>query len=328
MYDRKILWISLSNYRIENNKTYLIETILDYKQLIPNTMKTKHLLPFLLLICSVLLQAQENTEVSAWKRSGKAGLNFSQSYLSNWAAGGQSAMNTLGVFGYTANFNKDKIKWDNGLDLNLGYSIIGDAKAIKTDDKIEFNSLYGLKASPTMHYSLSFSLRSQFTDGFNYSKDSTNPISRLFAPAYISLGAGIDWKPSEYFSITYSPLTGRVTLVLDEQLSKAGAYGVNAGDKSRFEFGSKAVIRLNLEIAENVNYTSKLELFSDYIKNPQNVDIDWQNQINMKVNSWLNANISAHLIYDDDIKIVDKDGKTGPRLQFKEVLSIGLSYSF
>jgi hypothetical protein len=282
---------------------------------------------FLLTAASTII-AQDNNEPPSWQKSGKIGLNISQSYLSNWAAGGQSAMNTLGVFSYAANYNQNKTKWDNALDLNLGYSIIGDAKAIKTDDKIEFNSLYGLKATSTLHYSLSFSFKSQFTDGFNYSKDSTNPISKLFAPAYISLGAGIDWQPSEFFSLTYSPLTGRITLVMDDDLSQIGAFGVTAGEKSRFEFGSKAVARLKVDIATNVNYSSKLELFSDYLKNPQNIDIDWQNLITMKVNNWLNANISAHLIYDDDIKILDKDGKSGPRMQFKEVLSVGLSYTF
>ena len=131
-----------------------------------------------------------------------------------------------------------------------------------------------------------------------------------------------------------------MTFVTDQKLADAGAFGVDPavydnnmnkledGKTSRFEFGGKMVAKFNIDIASNVNFTSKLELFSDYIKNPQNIDVDWQNLITMKVNSWLNANITTHLIYDDDIMIKDKDGKTGPRTQFKEVLSVGLAYKF
>jgi hypothetical protein len=124
-------------------------------------------------------------------------------------------------------------------------------------------------------------------------------------------------------------------------MADAGAFGVdpaeydeitgdkiNDGKTTRFEFGAKMTAKLDVKIAENVSFNSKLELFSDYLKNPQNIDVDWQNLITMKVNSWLNANITAHLIYDDDIMITDKDGNIGPRTQFKEVLSIGLSYKF
>lgn len=280
------------------------------------------------LLFALQLTAQEEQTTSNWKREGKVGLNFSQSHLSNWAAGGQSALNTLGLFGYKANYSKDKIQWDNNFDFALGYSIIGDAKSIKTDDRIEISSQYGRKATEKLFYSLGFSFKSQFADGFDYKTDSTTPISGLLAPGYFTLGVGMDWKPSENFSVSFAPITGRVTIVTIKELADAGAFGVEPGETARFELGTKMVAKLSQEIAKNVALGTKLELFSDYLKNPQNIDVDWQANITMKVNSWLNANIAAHLIYDDDIMISDKDGKTGPRTQFKEVLSIGLSYAF
>jgi hypothetical protein len=76
-----------------------------------------------------------------------------------------------------------------------------------------------------------------------------------------------------------------------------------------------------------VNFQSKFELFSDYLKNPQNVDVDWQNLFTMKINDWLATGVTAHLIYDDDIKITDKNGETGPRTQFKEMFVLGLIYT-
>lgn len=280
-----------------------------------------------LLITFIGLKAQEEP-AKHWKRSGKAGLNISQSHVSNWAAGGQSNLNSLALFRYEANYARESTKFDNNIDINLGYALIGKLKPVKTDDKIELNSAYGRKATDKLFYSTAFSFKSQIMDGFNYAKDSTHPISTLFAPAYITLGIGGDWKPGEFFSATWLPLTGRLTIVADDSLSSVGAFGVEAGKKMRTELGSKATLRFKKEIFQNVTLTSKLELFSDYLKNPQNIDIDFQNLLILKVNSWMNANISAHLIYDDDIRITDKNGKRGPRTQFKEVLSIGLGYAF
>lgn len=293
-----------------------------------------------LTLFTSLIAFSQDSKVSNWSRSGSAGLNFAQSHLSNWAAGGENALNSSARFIYQANYEKGKNKWNTNLDLGLGYSIIGDNKAIKTDDKIEINSMIGHKATENLHYSLSFSFKSQFADGFDYKTDSTNPISRLMAPAYLTLGFGMDWAPNKVIEVNFSPATARMTFVTDQKLADAGAFGVDPavyndsgiktkdGMTSRFEFGGKLVAKLNVDIAKNVNFNSKLELFSDYIKNPQNIDIDWQNMFTMKVNSWLNANITMHMIYDDDITITDKDGKKGPRTQFKEVLSIGIAYKF
>ena len=301
----------------------------------------KHITLLLLaLICLNLSYAQEDAP-KKWARSGDIGLNFSQSHLSNWAAGGDNALNWQGIFNYNANYAHENNKWDNNISLALGYSHLGDAKAIKTDDKIELNSLYGYKATEKLFYSLAFSFKTQFADGFDYKNDSTNRISGFMVPAYATLGLGLEYVPNANFSINFAPLTGRITIVNDQDLADAGAFGVdpaeydeitgvkiNDGKTTRFEFGAKMTAKLDVKIAENVSFNSKLELFSDYLKNPQNIDVDWQNLITMKVNSWLNANITAHLIYDDDIMITDKDGNIGPRTQFKEVLSIGLSYKF
>lgn len=290
-------------------------------------MKNHLLIALLFVFASTAIHAQ-NDSISPWTSAGKVSINFSQSHLSNWSAGGQSSFNALGLINYSLNYKVVNRIWENKLDLALGYSHIGEEKLMKTDDRIEFNSLYGINATEKLFYSIAFSFKSQFTDGFDYKVDSTTPISRFFAPAYATLGLGIDWKPLPYFSANFSPLTGRLTLVTDQALSDSGSFGVDPGQTSRFELGAKAWVKFEKEIFKNVTLGTKLELFTDYLKNPQNVDVDWQALVNMKVNKWLNANISTHLIYDDDIKITDKDGKKGPRTQFKEVLSIGLSYAF
>lgn len=283
------------------------------------------LLSLMILIATVRAQEPEST---FWKSSGNFSLNFSQSHLSNWAAGGQSSITGISKLLYEINFDNEKTKFNNTIDLALGYSVLGDYDPMKTDDRIELNSLYGIKAAENLYYTTTFSFKTQFMDGFDYKTDSTNPISRHFAPAYITLGLGMDWSPGKYFQLNFAPLTGRITIVADKALADQGVFGLEPGENVRFEFGGKMIARTDIDLMKNVNFTAKLELFSDYLKNPQNIDIDLQALLTMKINDWLNANIAAHLIYDDDIMIMDKEGKTGPRTQFKEVFSLGLAYKF
>jgi hypothetical protein len=270
----------------------------------------------------------EENEPALWKSSGNFSLNFSQSHISNWAAGGESSLTGISKLLYEINYENEKTKFTNSIDLALGYSILGEYDPIKTDDKIELNSIYGIKAAENLFYMAAFSFKTQFADGFDYKTDSTNPISTFFAPAYFTLGIGMEYSPNKYFQINFAPATARLTVVANEELANQGVFGLEPGENTRFEFGGKIIARTEIDLMENVNFTAKLELFSDYLKNPQNIDIDLQALLTMKINNWLNANIAAHLIYDDDIMITDKEGKTGPRTQFKEVFSLGLAYNF
>jgi hypothetical protein len=113
-------------------------------------------------------------------------------------------------------------------------------------------------------------------------------------------------------------------------LSNAGAFGVNPGDKMRWELGGYFKAATKLSVMKNVGIESTLELFTNYLKNPQNIDVNWVAGVNMQVNKYLSAVVSTQLIYDDDIKIlVDKvTGQAGPRTQFKETFGLGLTYKF
>ena len=272
-----------------------------------------------------------------WSHKGNFGLNFGQSSFTNWAAGGQNTVNGQGIFNYEIHYLKDKFKWDNTLNTALGYSYFDfKRKPIKTDDKIEFTSLATLKATEHLNYGVELAFRSQFAYGFNYEEDSTNYISHFLAPAYITLGLGVEWVPNPHFSLYFSPITGRVTIVNDDKLAEEGAFGVNELDKNdpvvhtdfdkvRYEFGARAVAKFQYPLAQNIDFNSKLELFSNYLKNPQYIDVDWQNMLVLKVNDWLNCNLSTHLIYDRDIPFYDENNVKieGSKVQFKEVLAVG-----
>ncbi len=162
-------------------------------------------------------------------------------------------------------------------------------------------------------------------------------ISDLFAPAYLLAALGFDYKPSDHFSAFIAPLTGKITFVEDKQLSDEGAFGVKPGQKSLSEFGGylRAIYTKNdfkLEFLKNVTFSTKVDLFTNYLKNPQNVVVNWETLIAFKVNKFLSASINTQLAYDDKIKIpVIRNGEPtsiGSLVQFKEILGVGFAYSF
>ena len=291
---------------------------------------------------------QEKTE--GWSHKGNFGLNFGQSSYTNWAAGGQNSLTGQGIFNYEIHYLKNKIKWDNTLNTSLGYCIYSfKQKPVKTDDKIEFTSLAALKATEHLNYGVELAFRSQFARGYDYEKDSTLYNSKFLAPAYITMGFGIEWVPNKYFSLYFSPITGRITIVNDDRLAEEGAFGVNVLDpndtiahtkinKVRYELGARAVAKFQYPIAKNIDFNTKLELFSNYLPRyynidgelvkkcrPYLIDVDWQTMFVLKVNDWLNCNLATHLLYDYDIPFYDEAGVLieGSKVQFKEVLAIG-----
>lgn len=274
--------------------------------------------------------------VKYWKRSGMFTANFSQVSLTNWAAGGQSSMSGVFMVNYLAQYKKDSLSWDNYFDLGYGFLKNNGEALRKSTDKIEFNSKVGYNTGTNWNYAALASFKSQFASGYNY-KDGVRegaPISKFLAPAYINVALGMDYK-TEFISLFISPATGKFTIVSDDALSAAGAFGVKANEKFRAEMGGSARLAFKKEVVKNVTAQSKIDLFSNYFHNPQNIDVDWTFMLNMKVNEWLSANFLAQLIYDDDIKIIDKDtvtptspGKAAPMVQFMEMFGVGLSFKF
>ena len=285
-----------------------------------------------ILLAVISLQAQEQKDtVQKWKTGGMGSLTFSQVSFENWSAGGENSYALNGIFNLHANYKKGKTSWENTLDL--GYGVVKQASRgmRKSDDKLELMSKYGYQSSSNWYYSASFNFRTQFDEGYKYNEaeGTKRQISGFMAPAYSLLSLGMDYKPAEAFSLMISPVTGKTTFVLDDSLSNQGAFGVKEGRKIRNEFGGFIKIAYNKDIWDNVTMNTKLDLFSNYLKNPQNVDISWELVINMKVNEYLSANLILQMVYDDNIHYINKQGEDlGPRLQFKEVFGAGFSYKF
>lgn len=269
---------------------------------------------------------------TTWKTGGTLGLNFSQVYLSNWAAGGQNSLSTNGLVSLFANRAKGKSSWDNTLDLAYGMLWQGDAAGVKTDDKIDFASKWGYQANEDWFYSALFNFRTQFAPGYEDPfADDLVRISDFLAPAFSLAALGMDYKPSDNFTAFISPATLKMTIVNDTTLSTN--YGVDAGEMFRAEIGGYVKVQYKTELAENVGLMTKVDLFSNYLNNPQNIDVNWETLISMKINEYMSATISTQLIYDHDIAIArsqeyfESTGiAAGPITQFKEVLAVGFSY--
>jgi len=271
------------------------------------------------------IKTVETDTIAGWKTGIVTGINLAQTALVNWSAGGESSVAFNGMVSVFANYKDTTSEWINTLDIGYGMLQQGaNGKFIKTDDRFDLLSKYGVKAFSNFNYALLVNFKTQFAPGYNYPNDSVK-ISNLFAPAYLLAAIGLNYVPSSYFNAFLAPFTGKMTIVNDNALSASGAYGVTPGKKLKGEFGGYARIvytrsDFKSEILKNVAFTSKLDLFSNYLKDPQNIVFNWENQLAMKVNKYISVNINTHLMYDANIKVNGEKAK----LQFKEILGVGI----
>ena len=279
----------------------------------------KKLFILLLFLRFTAIQAQEEPPKNGWTKGGNFTFTLNQSSFSNWVSGGDNAVAGNALINYNANLVKNTWNWDNKIILAYGMANTASKGTIKTDDRIELNSLVGKKASGHWYYSLFTSFLTQFSDGYDYKQDPKVLTSRFFAPAYLSFGPGMLWKKSDNFKINLSPATGKLTLVMDKTLSDAGAFGVDPGKTSRMELGFYGSVYHKAPIMKNITLENILNVYSNYMEEPQNIDVNHQLSLVMQVNKYISANLNLHTIYDDNMST---------DIQFKEVFGIGFNYAF
>jgi len=271
------------------------------------------------------IRKDNDTSYFNWKQGGMYNFNLAQSSLSNWAAGGDNfnmAINSY--FNYYAYFQKPRQSWDNNLDLNLGFVQSTSLGGRKNDDRIDVLSKYGYRIDSTGMWFLSglFNFRSQLFDGYSFSGSKANFTSSFLSPAYIILSAGLDFKPNNTFSVFFSPLTSRTTLLLNNKLSNLGSYGVPVGKKINRETGLFVTVNYNNTIAPNIIYRGRADFFSNYYEKPENINLYMTNMFTFKINKNFSATYSLDLMYDDKIKIFGPLKKS-PGLQLKSIIGIG-----
>jgi hypothetical protein len=260
-----------------------------------------------------------------WKQGGLFSLNLSQGSLSNWAAGGDNFSLAIGsYFNYFCYYKKNRQSWDNNLDFNLGYVQTTSLGSRKNDDRIDLLSKYGYKMDSLGKWYLSglFNFRTQIFDGYTYPGGVAEFSSTIMSPAYVVLSAGFDYKPSYKFSLFLSPLTSRWVIVENNILASQGKYGVDSGKHSIAQLGTFASVNYNNTFAKNLSYKARLDLFSNYINHPENINMFMSNQLACKINRYFSFTYSLDLIYDDNIRLFGANGNS-PGLQVKSLIGLG-----
>jgi Protein of unknown function (DUF3078) len=259
-----------------------------------------------------------------WRKGGILGINISQGSLNNWAAGGDKfslSLNTIASL--YAFYKKDRNAWDNTLDFNLGFVRTTSLGTRKNDDRFDLFSKYGYSIAPKWNIAAMGDFRTQFFKGYTYDNNTRTLASDIFAPAYLLLGVGFDYKPTENFSLYLSPLTARWTFVQNDSLSAKGEYGVTPGEKIRSELGAFVSVNYLKTFNKVLAYKGRLDLFSNYKHNPQNVDLYMTNLLSINFTKVLAATWNVDLIYDDDARLFGPN-KNLPGLQLKSLVGIGL----
>ncbi|MGK2860734.1 MAG: DUF3078 domain-containing protein [Chitinophagaceae bacterium] len=270
-----------------------------------------------------------DTIPKAWKKGGLYGLNISQGSLSNWAAGGEDfSLSINSLFSLFAFYKDEKHSWDNAFDFNLGFVKTTSLGNRKNDDRIDLLSKYGYALNSKLNLAGLFNFRSQLFKGYSYDDTGGKTLSSAFlSPAYILISPGLDYKPNADLSIFVSPLTARWAIVKDDTLSARGLYGVDPGKHSNGEFGAFASVNYQKEFNKNVTYKTRLDLFSNYKRNPQNVDLYFTNILNVKLSKIISVSWSVDMIYDDDTRLFGKNDN-GAALQLKSLVGIGILAKF
>jgi hypothetical protein len=274
------------------------------------------------------INKEADTAAGRWKKGGVFGFNLAQTSLSNWAAGGDefslSVNSTVNLFAFYKNGKKS---WDNTFDLGIGYIKTTSLGQRKNDDRIDLLSKYGYAISSKWNVSGIFNFRSQLFKGYTYQGNNKQLSSAFLSPAYILLGAGLDFKPNDHFSVFISPATARVTIVKNDSLSARGLYGVDSFEHHKWEFGAFLSATYIKDLNKIVSYKGRLDLFSNYGHNPQNVDVLMTNVFAAKLSKWLTAIWNFDLIYDDDVRLFGVNHNR-PALQIKSLIGVGVLLKF
>lgn len=282
----------------------------------------RKLLAIAIVFGTLTAKAQEATTEEpkeGWKRSGNITFLFNQSAFNNWLAGGTNNISgTLGL-NYDINYAKGDWTWDNKIIASYGLTKLRGQEMKKTDDRFEFNSVAGKKASGYWYYSAFFNFKTQM------SSTDVNGVqqSHFFSPAYFQFGPGMLWKKSDNLKVNIAPATSKLVVVHDHftaNLPAGGSYfGVEPGETVRYELGAAVNAYYKFDLMENVTIENILNLYSNYLQEAKNVDIDYTVNVVMKINKYLSANLALQTIYDDN---------AFEGFQTREVFGLGVNYNF
>lgn len=325
---------------IQVNRIYLIFNRLVTKKILVDTsgetfktncnMKRIYIVMLFAALATITYAQTDDKgyQEGAWVLKGVTGLNMSQTAMANWSAGGENSIAGNAYLNASLTHKKGNWLWVTNMVLDYGLSKTKSQGMRKSSDKIGLSTQLGYSTDNVWFYTLMGDLNTQFAKGYDY-PDKEHQISNFFAPAYSNIALGMEWRPKSNYSLLLSPVSTKMTFVTDDYLSDLGAFGVDPGDHFKIEGGAFVKARAELPVMENVNLITTADFFTPYSKDFGNIDVNWDVLISMKINKVLSATINTTLKYDNDVKTFDDNGvKKGAKVQFKEVLGIGLAYNF
>lgn len=300
-----------------------------------------------------------------WTNSLKTNVSLGQTSLTNWAAGGDNTVSLAAFIDANANYKKNEMFWNNRLQLDYGFLYASSKPIIqKNTDRIYLESKWGYKteAMKNFYFSANYDFKSQFAPGYEYKTpsveglenlpmkdkvqawmDARKPLSGILSPAYTNLALGIDWTPAKWLSVNFAPITGGFVIVEDVRFRQSYSMplrkeweGITEGvpadgsqlRSARFEFGAQLKVDAKVNVNDNFSYSTQVVLFSNYLDKPQNMRVNWDNRIDWKLAKYFSFTVTTNLIYDDKVMIYsDKDGETKQRVQFKESLAFGFTWT-
>lgn len=273
-----------------------------------------------LILASQTYYAQDNQvkNDSTWLRKGTIAILGSQSSFSQWQAGGTNNVALNGSLNYDLNYKKADWVWDNKLIASYGINKINGQEQRKTDDRLDFNSVLGKKSKGFWYYSAFLNFKTQFDTGLNPDNE-LERISHFMSPAYLQTGLGMLWKKNDNFKVNIAPVTARFIFVHDHFTKFGESFGVEKGKNMRFELGASVNTYYKINVMENFSVENILNLYSNYLEDPQNVDIDYQLNAVLKVNKYISTNLTFQALYDDNAY---------KGFQTRHTLGVGLNYIF
>lgn len=296
-------------------------------------MKKITLLALLVFPLISFAQEEDSEEPKeGWNKSGNISLLFNQAaFNAEWTGGGTSNYAANASLTYDFNYRKGKLTWDNRIVADYGITKTKDDKfSRKTNDRLELNSIVGRQINESKwFYSFFLNFRTQFAKGYAFGEDADgNEIrtetTHFMSPGYLQIGPGFLWKENDNLKVNLAPATARLIFVDDMFTTVPGYtdgdyFGVDAGESTRFEFGASISGYAKFDLMENISMENILNLYSNYLEDPQNVDLDYTMNLVLKVNDWISANATFQAIYDDNAV---------GAFQIREVLGIGVGYKF
>jgi len=274
-----------------------------------------------------------DADTTGWIHGGGIGMDIGQLAFVNPKLGsGENRFGLGGAINYFAHLRQKRYNWSNSFSLNMALQKLGSGSIRsnsdqkmpfqKSIDELRINSKFGysVKESSDFHYAVDFSFLSQFTptyiskvDGGNYLKDieilETDLSAKLFNPATIVLGVGIDYKPTPQWSIYLSPLSYKGLIVADDDIAAMGIHGnpwKSATDFENTHHQMGGLLKIGFAgslVPKRINYSTTLGLYSNYLKKPKNIDVDWVNELAFNIYKGLQLSVLVNVFYDDDVKV-------------------------